>query len=356
MAIVVRTLKEGEIELANKFFNDVYKVNRSLENFAWEFLEGPNGPAVYVIAIDDSVDTGTKVVGIQAAIPMHLYNTNGETILTAKSEDTLVDPGYRGQNIFERMYDLLFQECKKAGIEYIWGFTPAKKAFDRIGFQIPFQAHQALMVFDSVKAYSHLSSLNPKNRGVDKAKIAGLTLLSKLLSIFKGVDPSLQVRAIRDGLESKDEAIAELCPASSLFFLKMNNRYIEWRIKNNPFGNQYESYQFSSGGALLADVILNFRPEGFGYIEQVVFKDNLSEKLKRQVLLHVIKIMKLRVSFIRALCFDTNDELRLQSSLFERTGFMVLKRGSYFVWRATSDGALRPHDIFLSRLFTQGNQ
>src|SRR5687768_285977 len=108
MGITVRRLLENEINLANDFFNAVYKTDRSLAGFRWEFLEGPHGPALYVIAVDDAISTHTKVVGIQCAIPLKMHDVEGRTFLSAKSEDTLVDPQYRGQKIFERMYAFLF--------------------------------------------------------------------------------------------------------------------------------------------------------------------------------------------------------------------------------------------------------
>ncbi|MEX2234773.1 MAG: GNAT family N-acetyltransferase [Cyclobacteriaceae bacterium] len=356
MAVIVRRLLESEIGLANDFFNAVYKVSRSIDNFRWEFLHGPVGPAVYVVAIDDSIKTHTKVVGIQAAIPLQFQNSNGEVVSTAKSEDTLVDPSYRGQKIFERMYELLFQECKKAGIDFIWGFTPAKKAFEKIGFEIPFQAHQALMVFRPLKAYSYLSSLNPQNRFVDKVKIGGLTFLSRFASVLTGVVSTEQLTVKKVNLQSKNEMIKKTSQAPSVYFLRMDDNYLEWRINKNPFGNQYENYHLFSGDKLIADVLVNFRPEGFGYIEQMFFLDGISEKMKKDVLHHVISTMKPKVNFIRALCFDTNDELRSQTRLLKRSGFVILKRGGHFVWRALGSRVLNPNDIFLTRLFTQGNQ
>ena len=356
MAVIVRRLLESEIGLANDFFNAVYQVSRSIDNFRWEFLHGPVGPAVYVAAIDDSIKTNTKVVGIQAAIPLQFESSSGEVVFTAKSEDTLVDPSYRGQKIFERMYELLFQECKNAGIDFIWGFTPAKKAFERIGFEIPFQAHQALMVFRPLKAYSYLSSLNPQNRFIEKVKIGGLTFLSRFASVLTTMGSAEKLMVKKIDLQSKNDVIKRTPQATSVYFLRMDDNFLDWRINKNPFGNLYENYQFLHRDKLVADVLLNFRPEVFGYIEQMIFLDGASEKLRQQVLLQVIRIMKPKVNFIRALCFDTNDELRSQTRLLKKSGFVVLKRGGHFVWRALGSRVVNPHEIFLTRLFTQGNQ
>lgn len=355
MDIQIRLLQENEIELANNFFNSIYNTHRSIENFRWEFLEGPSGRAIYVIAIDASSSHVQKVVGIQCAIPIELTNVKGEIVLTAKSEDTLVDPGYRGQKIFERMYDLLFEECKKSGIKYIWGFTPAKKAFERIGFEIPYQAQQGLMVFNPFKAYSLLSTLNPQNKFFDKLKIAGLSKLSFVTAFKRLRIRSESVNSVLVQSFTKTEGIRKLIPRSSLYMLNMTEKYIEWRIKKNPFNNHYLNYQFYKKEVLLADAIINVREQRLGYIEQLIFSEAIQSRDKKAVVKKLIEIMKEQVNFIRLLCFDINEDLRAQEEIFEQCGFTLIKRGGYFVWKNLNSNKVTPDKLFITRLFTQGN-
>jgi GNAT superfamily N-acetyltransferase len=357
MSIVVRLMANGEGVLANNFFNAIYKSNRSLKDFEWEFIKGPAGPSIYVMAFDTSVQSAVKVVGIQCAIPIVLIGSNGESVMTAKSEDTLVDPGYRGQKIFERMYDLLFEECRKAGIKYIWGFTPARKAFERIGFDIPFQAHQALMVFHPLKAYSYLAALNDGNGLVQKIKIAGLSFSSWLLKakapklnrsryLLKTVEWELNYRVLK-----------KLTPDSKYYFLEMSPAYLSWRIFQNPFGNNYANYHCFEGDKLIAYCIINIREPRLGYIEQIIFDAQLNTAQKRQIISMIINEMRSRVDLIRSLCFDTNEALSDQEAIYKQNGFIVLRRGAHFVWKALQENHhLDPKHLFLSRLFTQGNQ
>ena len=356
MAIDIRLLKGEEIELANDFFNKIYHTTRTLENFKWEFLEGPCGPALYVIAIDTSITCHVEVVGIQCAIPLKLVDVKGTRILTAKSEDTLIDPAYRGQKIFEGMYDVLLKECAKAGIQAIWGFTPARKAFERISFDIPFQTHQAIMVFNPFKAYAYLSRLNPQNRLQDKLKIAGLCVLS-LLTSLKSLFTISKVLTIRKvPIESKCDLIGRLVPNSSLYFLDFDDDYVSWRIERNPYNNQYESYQVLKGDSLYADVIVNYREGGLTYIEGLIFAEVLSERDRADAINQLIHMMRKRSGFIRVLCFDINPDLKSQEKALRRCGFILLKRGGYFVWKTILPSKLNAHDLFLTRFFTQGNK
>jgi hypothetical protein len=354
MSIVIRLLEPQEYPLANDFFNATYKTSRTLKDFEWEFQHGPFGPAIYVVAIDNEDTSRVKVVGIQCAIPISLVNAAGHRVLTAKSEDTLVDPGYRGQKIFERMYEMLFDACKKANIKYIWGFTPARKAFERIGFEIPFQSHQALMVMNPRKAYAYLSRLNPQNKGIDKLKIAGLTFLSRLASRVVPNPPDLELR--RSAYYDKLHTLKALDPDESLYFLDMTTEYLEWRIRRNPFGNNYENYQVFQNGKLAADVLINTRLPRLGYVEQIIFGKDLTDVDKQKIIGAVVRELKYKVDLIRVLCFDTNDALTDQELLFKRSGFIILKRGAYFVWKELEDAGIQSKDLFLSRLFTQGNQ
>lgn len=356
MAILIRLLQGNELDLANNFFNSIYGVKRSVENFKWEFLEGPNGKAIYVIAIDDSVTQHTKVVGIQCAIPVELINGKGDVLLSAKSEDTLVDPDYRGQKIFERMYDLLFSECKNAGIKCIWGFTPAKKAFERIGFEIPFKANQGLMIFRPKKAYSYLSRLNPENKFLEKLKIAALVYMSRAVSLKRYFIRSTKLTAVKIDIASKADIINKIGSNSSLYYLNMTEKYVKWRITNNPFKNNYENYQFFLSERQVADVIINFQQNNVGYLEQILFTENVPLNIQRSVVLHTIELMKGRADLIRVMCFDINDELREQERVFRDCGLLTIKRGSYFVWKSLSPINIDPDKIFMTRLFTQGNQ
>ena len=161
MRINIRLMDESEIPFVNEVYNSAYGNIRPDDFFIWEFINCPWGKAIYVIA-EDLDRVGNKIIGTQSAIPIVM--TDGmRQVLTAKSEDTFVHPEYRGHKLFDRMYELLIEECKKAGINYIWGFTYARKPFQKLGFTIPFNTVQGLIVQAPFKAYKILSSFNIEN-------------------------------------------------------------------------------------------------------------------------------------------------------------------------------------------------
>jgi GNAT superfamily N-acetyltransferase len=356
MAIEIRLLRDDENELANNFFNEVYKTNRSIENFTWEFRSGPKGKAIYVVAVDTAEANPTKIVGIQCAIPLELISADGRTVLTAKSEDTLVDPAYRGQKLFERMYDLLLQECRKAGIKYIWGFTPALKAFERIGFKAPFQTSQALLVFNPFKSFRYLVKLNQSNSFIDKLKIFGLSFISYLKGFKRFAVSKSRFTMGQASFTSKDTMLKTFyAQQPEFFFIRQDSNYLDWRLTKNPFNNEYKNFQVTKGETALADVIVNKRAE-VSYFEQILFARQASFEERLAILKNVLQNIGTGTPLVRALCFETNGELREQIELLKKLGFTYLKRGNYFVWKSLdASETVSPENIFLSRLFTQGN-
>lgn len=356
MAIEIRLLRDSEDELANNFFNAIYKSHRPIENFKWEFKNGPRGKAIYVAAVDTAETNFTKIVGIQCAIPLDLIRPDGTTVLTAKSEDTLVDPAYRGQKLFERMYDLLFEECRKAGIKYIWGFTPALKAFERIGFNAPFKTSQALLVLNPWKAYRYLKTLNPSNTFSDKAKIFGLCVMSYARALKRVTVSKTKLRLNEVTLTSKDNLLQQFYHNQPhYYFLRQNTTYLDWRLTQNPFVNRYRTFQAVSNATPVADVIVNRRSE-VSYLEQALFSEAVSFDERVRVIRTIIDTTANETPLVRALCFETNDAMHEQIAVLKNVGFTYLKRGNYFVWKSLDpDDTIKAENLFLSRLFTQGN-
>lgn len=350
MAVTVRLLQESEKQLANNFFNEIYKTERPLKNFEWEFFEGPFGKAIYVVAIDESITEHTKIVGIQCAIPIEMISTQGNVVLTAKSEDTLVDPAYRGQKIFERMYDLLFDACRKAGIKYIWGFTPANKAFERLGFEIPFKAEQALLVFKPVSAFNYLKKLNTQNKVKDKLSILGLSVLSWLKGLKTNFASAVSLK--ETPIQARDLLFKQTYGEQTCFTLHETESYLNWRLHKNPFQNKYKNYQTTDPDRTF-DALINFRKD-VAYIEQIISKPGASITPELASLIKVFK--KQGAPLVRAFCFSSNDILKQQGSSLTKAGFTYLARGSYFVWKSLDDkNEISANQLLINRLFTQGN-
>lgn len=354
MEIEIRLLKDSEIDFVNDLYNTVYKKSRSKAEFEWEFLNGPSGKAIYIVAVDTE-KTGNPIIGTQAAIPLKLKNHLGEEVLTAKSEDTLLDPNYRGKKIFDQMYQLLFSACRNAGIEVIWGFTYAKKPFEKLGFEIPFDSLQGIMPLDLIKSGSYLSSLNESNGTWDKFKVYGFVLYAKLkaLNFFTKINSSSYV--FKQTLAADKSGLFN--SISSIDFLIQDSDYNKWRITANPFKNDYVEYSLFLNDIVVANSIINYRSAGFAYIEQLIFEGKLNKNEQLFFIQQLVKVIKDKGAFlIRYWGFENNEISININKQLTACGFTFIKKGTGFVWKNLNENnRISYNQLFLSRMFTQGN-
>lgn len=357
--IKTRFLEERDIQAVNDLHNRLYNDNRTESQFRWEFFNAPAGKAIYIVAED--IDN-KKIVGTQCAIPIILKGFKGRTFLTAKSEDTLVDPDYRGMQIFEKMYDMLFQACRNNGINYIWGFTSAMKPFKKIGFDLPFSHGQSLLVNKVMPAYDYLSKLNPSNTKKDKFKIYALCLLSKARAMNPFSWAFEKTNAVKDisSTVSKDlNAMIDtiLDEHEKYFTFDETHSYIDWRINQNPYHDQVFSVDFTIDGELRANIIFNHHTNGVWYLIQALFDENLTDPEKTTFLSGAVKSLLKSKSpaLIRVWNFNSNKVNEQEIKILKKAGFFFLSRGVYFVWKDLElKKELDPKYFILSRMASQG--
>ncbi|CAN5386290.1 hypothetical protein BH11BAC2_BH11BAC2_16660 [soil metagenome] len=355
MAISIRLLTESDHIQANRLYHTVYKKDRKDSFFNWEFVDAPFGSAIYVGAFD-----GDKLVGTQAAIPMQMINAAGELMMMSKSEDTLLDPAYRGQGLFNKMYDLLFRECERLGIKAIWGFTYAKKPFLNIGFKIPFDSISGVLVINPLNSYRYLSNLNSLNKTKDKIKIAGLTFISFAKGILGGREK------IPEGYSIDEECLEDKATLIKQFLSKENNnwmlnedrKYCEWRIVNNPYSNNYREITIKNKeGIICGNLIYNIRSEGVAYICQMIYDSADYINVLRAMITAAIILIKKdgRTSIIRFWGFKHTQLHKDEVIALESAGFYFARKGTGFVVKGLTGIDSDTFNIQLSRIYTQGN-
>jgi len=335
---------ESDYEQINNFFNRIYSKNRTIEKFRWEFHNAPAGKSIYIIAKE-----GEKVIGTQCIIPIHVTNKKGELILTGKSEDTIVDPTYRGKKIFNHMYDLLIEKCIQNGIYHIWGFTSAVKPFSRIGFQIPYDYTQSLLVNNVYKSYRYFISRDEKLRLTSKLKIFGLCLVSKTVNFFKNISSgSLKNYSFND--EKNIDKLSVLFKAivehtgKDFYYIEQSNEFLEWRVFNNP--NYFKSHTFSlldNDKNLVASLLLNSDENNIAFIIQSALHPDLSEKQKVTFLKKVNeKLKQNKISLIRNWNFSHTTINENENVLLKKAGFTMVNKGISFVYKLLDN---KQHDF-----------
>lgn len=176
--------REQDGERCNDFYNRTYSTDRSLEGWQWEFATDskPDDKLPFVF-----IEGHGDILGTQAYIPITMIDQNG-VFATAKSEETLLHPKLRGKNAFANMYEILFAIARQNDVHGIWGFTPAGKAFRRIGFETPSSVTQLL----KPRRIGFISRMRAAANEAAKASflvdtLAGLAALavSRTVSLFR---------------------------------------------------------------------------------------------------------------------------------------------------------------------------
>ena len=350
-----RLATEDDYQRINKFHNWFYESNRTIEQFYWEFHNGPFGKSIYVIAED-----GDKIVGTNCVIPIELIGSQNQIILSGKSEDTLVDPTYRGRRVFYNIYKFLFEKCKENGIKVIWGFTGARGPFKKLGFSIPFDHQQSLAVNNIFKSFKYLSGLNKKNNTLDRLKILGVCIYSKIKlmgNLRNQISNEYDVSEDKDINEGIDQLIrSNLNTLESSFAINQNSNFQKWRIYQNPNYNKVYTYGFYDQQNLLKGlIILNSDTNMIAYICQSAFDPNIREYEAVQMIRYVTKKMfKKGIVLIRNWHFDHNVLNKTEAILYRKANHTHLKRGVGFVWKELDTLEIEPELFYLSRISTQG--
>lgn len=357
--IEIGLLRPDEVAQVNHLFNSAYHMGRDAAKFDWEFTNAPAGPAIYVVARDTATN---QVIGTQCAIPINLVDSEGNVYRTAKSEDTLLNPAYRGKKVFDRMYSLLFEECRKNGILYIWGFTSAQKPFLKIGFEIPYSHSQSLWVKGIGASYTYLASLNAQNTFTSKLKILGLCTAAKLKAVFSTGAPlkNYTVEVLgKDAVIDNQQLINQQFKAGSGFYaINQNPEFLTWRIKNNPYHGKLYNITFSTAQGLAAHIIINYHTGGVWYITTDIYAHTVSAAERTAMLRRAIAEVCKReanVALIRTWDFTHNAHNTAEVHNRNKAGFIHLNRGIQFVWKNLDPAnTLKAEDFVLSRIASQG--
>lgn len=363
--VQVRLVDISEKRICNHFYNSIYRKRRTLRQWEWEFEQNTfqKSPIPFAAAFDKG-----RIVGTQALIPIRMIDKNG-TFWAAKSEETLVDPNYRGQRIFERMYELLFEYARENNFSSIWGFTPATKAFERLNFAIAGKTKQLFMPFSQKALPILLRKAEGIERNLLKSTIVkAANLLAQPLSsirvafgarTLKGVE----VRTITESSDQFGELSERFVKQHGGVTIHRDGSYVHWRIFNNPYirsivkGVFFENEMLGWAAYALGD-------DGMGYLVDIIVPGDddhfESDELVRILLLEaVIGARNMGALAIRGWHVNNHPFDRILARAAREIGFYKINRGHAFVLHSLSSerGETISESFdnwYITRIFTEG--
>ena len=208
----------------------------------WQYFKRTGYDTIFVVAEKDG-----EIIGTQAIIPIKIISNSG-IFLTGKSESTLVHKLFRGHGVFNRMYEKIFEIANQKGIEAIWGFTGAEKAFSRVGFNIPTKLSIIHIWLDVKKAFAfYLEKLKKYHGFLSYLTALPLLILLIFLRIWLSICLHFFSIKYRNDLK-KVNLIMNNRKDFENFLMLLNKRnqengivtiyrdleYMNWRIFNNP--------------------------------------------------------------------------------------------------------------------------
>lgn len=361
----IRFAVEGDAVQCNKFYNDYYLLTRTCEQWKWEFLEYSQcDPLPFVVTVEND-----EIVATQALIKIPLIDEKG-VFWSAKSEETLVSPTMRGKKVFEKMYESLFDFAKQEKLYSIWGFTPAVKPFEKVGFDVPLSTKQLIKFFHPAATFK-MEAL--KSKGIiykTAAWFVALGLVAKSnfqkMFLFNGAKKGEEIRLMLSADEVDDSLCRRFIKNWGGTTIYRDRLFMDWRVFNNPYC-ECSVLGYFVDEKLVAFLVYSLDEDQSGYVVDIISAHpggKEGDVRAIRALLHEssIRLRKEGAHSIRAWSVTDHPFDQLFQSIACKQGFFKVNLGSPAVFYTGHDKDRRgsSHDDFnswyVTRIFTQGTQ
>ena len=214
-----------------------------------------------------------------------------------------------------------------------------------------------LLVFDVLRSYKYLITRNPQNASFDKLKILMLCFLSRVKSFKSVFDLSLpnEYSIIQKKETNFNNIIKENIVGKRLFSLNQNENFLNWRIYQNPYTQNFVHFSLIEKNQTVANIIFSVNND-VAHIIQFLFIEKLNAGVLEIFLKKVVNALKQEnIYLIRNWGFNTNEINSNEVSLLKSIGFTFIQRGITFVWKSfEKENSMQPDAMILSRMAAQG--
>ena len=363
MPVIIEFLQRESIQKVLHFFNSAQSDqlqtnNRSQEEFEWLFISSFFKPSLYSVA---SESESGEIIGTYAGIFFPMSSKTGEQILTIKGEDTLLSLdkmiGLGKRDILKELLNTIIEKSRDDNVMFMWGFTPAKAAFQRCGFKIITRIKGSFYVTKPVKFYKNRIEKFPHLALIKRAQLFAFAWYNYLNIRLKVIN-SRNFYGKRICFDEIDErALLSFLP-ENVFTTYLSKDFLRWRIMENPASLTYGFLEFrDKKEKIIAYFIYSSNKENIFFAEQFLFARQFPDSKKVEIMkLSLNYCRKQKAIMVRALGLSHNELNLKEMWLLSKSGFYFFNNPeeSYFVFQNLSDSEIKPEDIYLSRLNTQG--
>lgn len=363
MSLNITLLPNDLTGKALQFFNtaqsDMTRLfSRSKKEFEWLFIDGAVKQSLYAIATDSV--TG-QIIGINAGIFIPMITPSGESIITIKSEDSLlsfdlmIELGEK--EVLNKLLAFLEAKYRSENVSFIWGFTKAKNSFKKCGYTINNHVLGSFYVLKPIQFFKSRIRMNPDQSAIRRLSLIAFTFYNwSKQFLLSGTYFRCNFREISIK-EINEEILLSFLP-KNFFTIELNKQFLEWRISRNPSDLTYGFLEFRDRmNKVISYLIFSFNKENTFFIEQFLFHDKLTDSNKIQLMKRAFGfIRKKDAVMIRAMGFTDNEQNLKETLLLKKTGFYFFrnKESSCFILKGITKLNINAKDIYLSKLNTLG--
>jgi hypothetical protein len=272
------------------------------------------------------------------------------------------------------MYEVLFRYAEEHQFAYVWGFTPAIKAFTRLEFEVPGKTQQLFFPFSSRSATFILDKLaadRPDGRR-SRVKTAALRTAVAAAHLVSAARSGLARRKLPPGLEIRamcepDSQAGACCERFVRHWggttIYRDSNYLRWRLFDNPYVRSVVRAVYH-GNQLLGWTAFTLGDDGLGYLTDIFVGCDSSgyhpAGLVRLLLLEaLIGTRNMGATAMRGWRINQHPFDQLVCREARKLGFYHLKRGNAVVLYCcpASRSRARFHkfdDWYISRICTEG--
>jgi hypothetical protein len=243
----LRYYKEGDEEEINPLLNSVYKINRGLPYWIWEFKNNPGGFKTLLATHKNTI------VGHLSALNRGIIIGNKETLASMEVEG-VTHPKYQKQGIFVALGQKLLSDMKKEGVVLVYGF-PNENALP---------GHRKLRCIELFTLHIMIRPLNFKNVAKMRfsnrilgslAHLAGKLTFGILYRAKKVKTPKGVVIKTISVFDSRFDDFWSTVKTNQNIILKRDSIYLNWRYTQCP-EKQYKIYIAERNNELLAWMVV----------------------------------------------------------------------------------------------------
>lgn len=353
-----------DAQKSNQFFNETYNVKRTKSDWLWEFSFNQSGTTTipYVIATYKG-----DVKGTQAYIEVPFCSPNG-VFKSGKTEDTLVDPVLRGLGVFSKMYSMLFKRAVSEQVKMIWGFTPAEKAFENVGFKVIGRTSQLLKPLRA----SAIFDLTVTTKTSKKFQIKSLAyflgfiwLCYTYFTTRSRNSTGVTLTQLKKAPVWSEDITKQFIKEWGGSTILRSTAFLKWRFFENPLCKS-DTFKISVDGVILGFVTTS-QKDGIFYIVDLIVTSPKDKRIKINVddildeVLDELAAMA-RISGSSCLRFWHGSDHKfsqLVKKAAQRSGWLLFKRGMAVVaWHSPdcehANQINHSSDMYITRAYTEG--